>query len=101
MSEPSITCPICGSTSRNINDVEQGYCGRCQAYTRGATVSEPLNEYPGHTITTLRLEHSSYSLLTCECGWKAAEPNDRANIGRELHWIAMKITDDVIGDAQT
>jgi hypothetical protein len=29
----SITCPQCNMTSHNPNDVEQGYCGNCHAYT--------------------------------------------------------------------
>lgn len=29
---PSITCPICGMTSHNPNDVVNGYCGNCHAY---------------------------------------------------------------------
>lgn len=33
MSEyPSITCPKCGRTSYNRNDIEQGYCGHCHAF---------------------------------------------------------------------
>lgn len=29
----SITCPVCGMTSYNLNDVANGYCGNCHAYT--------------------------------------------------------------------
>ena len=28
----SITCPICGKTSYNPNDVEQRYCANCHAF---------------------------------------------------------------------
>jgi ribosomal protein S27AE len=28
----SITCPTCGMTSYNINDVEQRYCGKCHCF---------------------------------------------------------------------
>jgi len=31
--EPSFTCPECGLTSHNANDIEQGYCGGCHAFT--------------------------------------------------------------------
>jgi ribosomal protein S27AE len=31
---PSITCPRCGATSYNPNDIQQGYCGRCHDWTR-------------------------------------------------------------------
>lgn len=30
---PSITCPVCGATSHNPNDVREGYCGRCHDWT--------------------------------------------------------------------
>ena len=30
---PSVTCPRCGMTSFNENDVEQGYCGNCHDWT--------------------------------------------------------------------
>jgi protein-arginine kinase activator protein McsA len=29
----SITCPVCGMTSYNVNDVREGYCGNCHTYT--------------------------------------------------------------------
>jgi len=29
----SITCPQCGRTSYNVNDIEQGYCGNCHDWT--------------------------------------------------------------------
>lgn len=29
----SFTCPTCGATSWNPNDVRYGYCGRCHAFT--------------------------------------------------------------------
>lgn len=28
-----ITCPKCGRTSWNPNDVREGYCGACHAFT--------------------------------------------------------------------
>lgn len=33
MSGPSITCPRCGTTSYNRNDIREGYCGRCYDWT--------------------------------------------------------------------
>ena len=32
VSELSITCPCCGLTSYNLNDIEQKYCGRCHMF---------------------------------------------------------------------
>lgn len=31
---PSITCPRCGMTSYNPNDIREGYCGHCHDWTR-------------------------------------------------------------------
>lgn len=33
MTEESITCPKCGRTSYNPNDVREGYCGNCHDWT--------------------------------------------------------------------
>jgi hypothetical protein len=30
---PSFTCPDCGATSYNRNDIREGYCGRCHDWT--------------------------------------------------------------------
>jgi ribosomal protein L37E len=30
----TFTCPRCGSTSWHVEDVRQGYCGACHAFTR-------------------------------------------------------------------
>lgn len=32
---PSITCPKCGKTSYNMNDIDQRYCGACHAFHEG------------------------------------------------------------------
>lgn len=32
----TITCPKCGVTSHNPNDVREGYCGNCHDFTSGA-----------------------------------------------------------------
>jgi ribosomal protein L37E len=31
--QPSITCPACGMTSYNPNDIREGYCGNCHDWT--------------------------------------------------------------------
>lgn len=33
MSESKITCPLCGMTSYNPNDIREGYCGKCHDWT--------------------------------------------------------------------
>ena len=33
-SEPSITCPRCGRTSYNPNDIREGSCGHCHDWTK-------------------------------------------------------------------
>ncbi len=30
---PSITCPVCQMTSYNANDIREGWCGKCNAFT--------------------------------------------------------------------
>lgn len=37
-----ITCPRCGLTSWNPNDVTEGYCGHCHDWTHGTVVSTNL-----------------------------------------------------------
>jgi len=32
-SAPSISCPRCGMTSCNPNDIREGYCGNCHDWT--------------------------------------------------------------------
>lgn len=32
-SQPSITCPVCGMTSYNPNDIREGFCGNCHDWT--------------------------------------------------------------------
>jgi hypothetical protein len=32
-SQPHFTCPVCGMTSYNPNDIREGYCGNCHAWT--------------------------------------------------------------------
>lgn len=41
MTEPSITCPRCGATSYNPNDIEQSYCGRCHWWTGDRLLGSP------------------------------------------------------------
>jgi hypothetical protein len=31
--QESITCPVCLMTSYNPNDIREGYCGNCSAWT--------------------------------------------------------------------
>jgi hypothetical protein len=34
----AIKCPICSMVSSNINDIKQGYCGKCYDWTNGERV---------------------------------------------------------------
>lgn len=38
----SITCPVCGRTSWNPNDVREGYCGHCHAWTSADRIDDLL-----------------------------------------------------------
>lgn len=31
--QPSFTCPVCGMVSYSLDDVREGYCGNCHAFT--------------------------------------------------------------------
>ena len=46
---PSITCPQCGMTSYNPNDIREGYCGNCHDWTsppkRGDAMSDKIEVY--------------------------------------------------------
>jgi ribosomal protein L37E len=40
----SITCPRCGMTSYNLNDVREGYCGNCHDIHRPAKMRSEAHE---------------------------------------------------------
>lgn len=69
--QSSITCPRCGATSYNPNDVRYGYCGRCHAYT-----GEKVCDVEGHQGCTV-----------FECRWGAPLllAGDRAAAGCEAY----------------
>lgn len=50
---PSLTCPRCGVTSYNVNDVEQSYCGRCHLF-----LLDPVS-FAGETMPTADLERAN------------------------------------------
>lgn len=54
MTEQSITCPRCGRTSYNPNDVEQGYCGACHDWT-GAEMNQQRIELSDQDLSVLIL----------------------------------------------
>jgi len=43
----SITCPRCGKTSYNLNDVRERYCGFCHVF---------LDDMPNHQLDRLRAQ---------------------------------------------
>jgi hypothetical protein len=45
---PSITCPFCGLTSYNPNDVKQRYCGRCHVFLDDVRLFETLIKSANH-----------------------------------------------------
>lgn len=56
--QESITCPECGMTSYNPNDVREGYCGNCHDFTSRVpempTLSPtPMNLTPSETARLL------------------------------------------------
>lgn len=40
LAEPSFTCPTCGTVSHHPQDVANGYCGRCHAFTGDQAISD-------------------------------------------------------------
>jgi ribosomal protein L37E len=40
----SITCPVCGRTSYNPNDIKEGYCGHCHDWTSPPRTTPPKEE---------------------------------------------------------
>lgn len=51
------TCPVCGMTSHNATDKQEGYCGRCHAFTG----TEPMRYgmLPALTVAELRVVESA------------------------------------------
>lgn len=43
---PSITCPKCQRTSYNPNDIREGYCGNCHAWTTEVCYLHGLEPIP-------------------------------------------------------
>ena len=57
---PTFTCPACGAVSHNINDLVNGYCARCHAFT-----AEPF-ERPNvgeHSVVQFFADDSSEYVL--------------------------------------
>jgi ribosomal protein L37E len=40
----SITCPVCGRTSYNPNDIKEGYCGNCHDWTSPPRTTPPKEQ---------------------------------------------------------
>ena len=45
--QPSITCPVCGMTSYNPNDIREGYCGNCHDWTSERSPNEVQGNHAG------------------------------------------------------
>jgi predicted nucleic-acid-binding Zn-ribbon protein len=63
MNESSITCPKCGVTSYNPNDIEQRHCGYCHQFPEFLIVSIQMREFeqillppPTNTADELRVK---------------------------------------------
>ena len=41
MAPETFTCPRCGMTSANPDDVREGYCGNCHDWTGEQSEAEP------------------------------------------------------------
>jgi hypothetical protein len=54
------TCPICGRTSHNPNDVREGYCGACHGWTA----------HPSHCHCGAPFNEASGDWRFDGCGWQ-------------------------------
>lgn len=64
--QPSITCPRCGMTSYNPNDIREGYCGNCHDWTAGEDVNTRTQLVTFLSNHGLAEEHDGYGHATCE-----------------------------------
>lgn len=64
--QASITCPICDATSHHPEDVKQGYCGHCHAFTRdcarGSCSKTPTTRFGNISFCTEHAQEMSASL---------------------------------------
>lgn len=60
MTTESFTCPECGATSYNPNDVREGYCGRCHNWTGTGHRDDDPREYGGRGASGLYWYHPPY-----------------------------------------
>lgn len=69
----SITCPQCGLTSYNPNDVQSGYCAKCGGVTQqGESNHEPWT--PWSIWHTIDLPHEAFERLAAGGVWRVQEP---------------------------
>lgn len=74
MSE-SITCPQCGLTSHNPNDVREGWCGHCGQETQDGKVEhDPWT--PWSIWMNARLPEQAFERLAAGGIWRIQEPVD-------------------------
>lgn len=53
LTEMSITCPKCGMTSHNPNDVRERYCGNCQVFIDDAEFVKKYQKEQERTRRTI------------------------------------------------
>jgi hypothetical protein len=59
----AITCPVCGKTSHHPEDVRQGYCGNCHAFTHGRRLEPracPTCRQPMRLDSVFRIAHEEH-----------------------------------------
>jgi hypothetical protein len=66
--QPSITCPTCGLTSYNANDIREQYCGHCHQWHRDmVTVRVATDEEQRAALVAALL--ADWAVDTCRvCG---------------------------------
>jgi len=88
--EPTITCPRCGMTSANPDDVRQGYCGNCHDWTSAETVQRPATPEgwvpvpPNTLMAAARALHTAARHYRSAHGWTLADLAAEAEMLDEL-----------------
>jgi hypothetical protein len=70
LTPPSITCPTCGRTSYNANDIREEYCGHCHQFHRDMVIiREATNEEQLAALATASAAFGEWSEDVCAvCG---------------------------------
>lgn len=85
MTPPSYTCPRCGATSYNPNDLRERYCGRCHLFLNPPPPSDvAIPVWEGIIEPILRAMHADDALLA-RAVFDAPDPRAKAKLLRDYY----------------